>query len=110
MKAFESAWNVLKKASNPNYLYHRDIHSNPHPSPQPNPYRPSPETEENRRRRLEDFMGMPPQRNPYDSRPHDTKPTGGTHNPYQPEPIPFQPNRNPYDDERPPWQRDNPQY
>jgi hypothetical protein len=111
MTAFNQAWNVLKKASNPNYLYHRDINIPPyHPTSHreivPNPYS-SQEEKENKQRMMNEYMERMkhppyPQGNPNDN--------NLPYNPYQPQPKPFEPKRNPFEHEKPPYQPESINY
>lgn len=116
MTAFNQAWNVLKKASNPNYLYHRDINIPPYPSsqrgnPQPNPYNPTKETDfeaDAKKRMLDEYMERMKQNAPYgQGNPNDNN---LPYNPYQPQPKPFEPKRNPFEHEKPPYQPESINY
>jgi len=102
MIAFESAWNVLKKASNPNYLYHENIPPYHPTSQRGNPSDPySPQEKEKKQRMMDEYMERMKQNAPYEQgNPNDNN---LPYNPYQPQPKPFE-------HERPPYQQDNPQY
>jgi hypothetical protein len=109
MKAFNQAWNVLKKESNPNYLYHENIppyHPTSHQGIPFSPY--SGQEKENRERMMDKYMERMKQNAPYgQGNPSDNN---LPYSPYQPQPKPFEPKRNPFEHERPPYQQDNPQY